>query len=220
MGTQNDGLVAHPWVQDPQEETPAEASEKRLALDCEFARSIPSYLWAIKVALERRPGLPPSRLQRPAGKVQQNNTVKRDSEGRGTKRVLQKSLIRRLLKIPLFLAIAKATRAISHPFDGTREDASQVTSTNLLEYSRPCGEARTDDPMKGTEAEKANKASGTKKAASQGASRNAIRIISGNIHSLRPRAEVIASWEADIIALQETKLAPTRHLPDGVLGSK
>ena len=33
-------------------------------------------------------------------------------------------------------------------------------------------------------------------------------VISANIHSMRPRAEVIATWDADIIPLQETKLAP------------
>ena len=35
-----------------------------------------------------------------------------------------------------------------------------------------------------------------------------LTIISANIHSLRPRANVIPTWEADVIALQETKLAP------------
>ena len=37
---------------------------------------------------------------------------------------------------------------------------------------------------------------------------NTLSIISGNIHSLRPRVDVIAEWDADIILLQETKLAP------------
>ena len=32
--------------------------------------------------------------------------------------------------------------------------------------------------------------------------------ISANIHSLRPRANVIPTWEADVVALHETKLAP------------
>ena len=35
-----------------------------------------------------------------------------------------------------------------------------------------------------------------------------LSIISGNIHFLRPRVDVIAEWDADIILLQETKLAP------------
>ena len=35
-----------------------------------------------------------------------------------------------------------------------------------------------------------------------------LRIISANIHSLRPRAETVAAWQADVAALQETKLAP------------
>ena len=35
-----------------------------------------------------------------------------------------------------------------------------------------------------------------------------ITVILANVHSLRPRAEVVASWEADITVLQETKLAP------------
>ena len=33
-----------------------------------------------------------------------------------------------------------------------------------------------------------------------------LTIISANIHSLRPRANVIPTWEADVVALQETKL--------------
>ena len=39
-------------------------------------------------------------------------------------------------------------------------------------------------------------------------SEDKLKIISANIHSLRPRANVIPTWEADVIALQETKLAP------------
>ena len=35
-----------------------------------------------------------------------------------------------------------------------------------------------------------------------------ISIISANIHSLRPRADIVAGWDADIILVQETKLAP------------
>ena len=35
-----------------------------------------------------------------------------------------------------------------------------------------------------------------------------ISIISANIHSLRPRAAIIAGWDADVILVQETKSAP------------
>ena len=35
-----------------------------------------------------------------------------------------------------------------------------------------------------------------------------ISVISANVHSLRPRAEIVAAWKADIVAVQETKLAP------------
>ena len=38
--------------------------------------------------------------------------------------------------------------------------------------------------------------------------RKPISVISANVHSLRPRAEIVAAWKADIVALQETKLAP------------
>ena len=35
-----------------------------------------------------------------------------------------------------------------------------------------------------------------------------IKVVSANVHAMRPRAEIIKSWDADIIAVQETKLAP------------
>jgi len=35
-----------------------------------------------------------------------------------------------------------------------------------------------------------------------------LRIISANIHSLRPRAEIVAAWQTDVAVIQETKLAP------------
>ena len=38
--------------------------------------------------------------------------------------------------------------------------------------------------------------------------RQVINLISANIHPLRPRADIIAEWEADIMLLQEQKLAP------------
>ena len=33
-------------------------------------------------------------------------------------------------------------------------------------------------------------------------------VVSANVNSLRPRAEIVAAWKADIVAVQETKLAP------------
>ena len=38
--------------------------------------------------------------------------------------------------------------------------------------------------------------------------RKPISVISANVHSLRPRAETVAAWKADIVAVQETNLAP------------
>ena len=35
-----------------------------------------------------------------------------------------------------------------------------------------------------------------------------LRIISANIHSLRPRVEIVVAWQADVAVIQETKLAP------------
>ena len=37
---------------------------------------------------------------------------------------------------------------------------------------------------------------------------NTLVIISANVHSLRPRSELITMWGADVVAMQETKLAP------------
>ena len=50
--------------------------------------------------------------------------------------------------IPMFLvATARATRVISHPFDGNMEVTSQVTFANLSECGQLVSREDRDDPM-------------------------------------------------------------------------
>ena len=50
--------------------------------------------------------------------------------------------------------------------------------------------------------------SGEQKSASEKGKQEPLCVISANVHSRRPRAEIVAAWKADIVAVQETKLAP------------
>ena len=102
------------------------------------------------------------------------------------------------MSVMFFVTTAKATRVISHPFDGKREVAPSTTTVSLLNCEGPSVDIRVDDSNEPRR----------KYSEEQERAEERIRVISGNIHSMRPRAEVIATWEADIIALQETKLAP------------
>ena len=103
------------------------------------------------------------------------------------------------------IATSSAAKTIPNPARGTAQRHSAANTFNLLnaKYDRDAvlREEEAHDchigPSKNSDSEHSQEQSG----------RNLISIISANVHSLRPRAEV-ASRESDFTILQETELAP------------
>ena len=104
----------------------------------------------------------------------------------------------KMLKPLIITALATKCMA-THTEMNTWEEDIDHESCNLLESRKARGKAIScasdlkDFVTNPSEAEEKKKK---------------IRLISANVHALRPRAEILKSWEADIIVAQETKLAP------------
>ena len=89
-----------------------------------------------------------------------------------------------------------------HETDNTSNN-EDVRSWNLL-----AGDGRNKFLHKGGTEPPEEKPKKKTEADNQQQPSQTITIISANVHSMRPRAEIIATWDADIILVQEAKLAP------------
>ena len=111
------------------------------------------------------------------------------------------SIPSKLLFLGTFLSQINKT-ACTHEADNTSSN-KDVRSWNLL-----AGDGRKKSLHKGGTEPPEEKPKKTTEADKQQQPSQTITIISANVHSMRPRAEIIATWDADIILVQETKLAP------------
>ena len=119
----------------------------------------------------------------------QLNQKLRYSSGNAMAKMLKPSII-----------VALATKCLAtHTEMNTWEEDIDHECCNPLESRKARGKATTcasdskEDVTTPSEAEE---------------KRKNIRLISANVHAMRPRAEILKSWDADIIVAQETKLAP------------
>jgi exonuclease III len=171
-----------------------------------------------RVPVERCPHQPPGRVKEHASGEQEARSREEEQRGRSlsaprgrTPRVKRRRSFTLLCWLLVLAVLVRTTNAVGE--DRVPPVETEAGYNLLWNRSRrnlcaqnaqtePDDDAMVDDRNAGERSEALRERGSPREQQS-----NSMRLITANIHALQPRAEEVALWDADVIAVQETKLA-------------